>query len=255
MLAAATEDVMHEFDKEPQASQRRTVTSGEPTTANEIAGYAPTRAPTSVHGEASLLHLQRMAGNASVVQMLAEEGAIPAEEDRSPVHDVIGKGGGTALDEGTRSSMESRFGEDFGDVRIHTDAQASASAEAVGANAYTVGNEIAFRSGHFDASSPTGQRTLAHELSHVVQQRSGPVDGTEASGGIRLSDPSDRFERAADATADQVMSSHAEPATAGPSAGVGTSVQLEESDEADEAPVQRQVPEGGDQEEDETGAG
>lgn len=232
---------MHEVDSEPQAIQRRTVTSAEPSPVNDIAGYAPARAPRSVHGEASLLHLQRMAGNASVVQMLAEERAIPAEDERSPVHDVIGRGGGTALDEGTRSSMESRFGQDFSDVRIHTDAQASASAEAVGANAYTVGNEIAFRSGHFDASSPTGQRTLAHELSHVVQQRSGPVDGTEAAGGIRLSDPSDRFERAADATADQVMSSSTSPAPAGSASG-GTSVQLEAAEEEQgAAPVQREA--------------
>lgn len=242
---------MHEFDTEPQAAQRRTVTSGELSQSAEIAGHAPTRAPKGVHGEASLLHLQRMAGNASVVQMLAEEGAIAGgEEERSPVHDVIGKGGGSPLDEGTRSSMESKFGQDFGDVRIHTDAKASASAEAVGANAYTVGNDMVFRSGHFDASSPTGQRTLAHELSHVVQQRSGPVDGTEAAGGIRLSDPSDRFERAADATADQVMSAQVTPA-AGSSAGSGTSVQLEEADQGEPSPVQREMQEGGDQEEDE----
>lgn len=242
---------MHEFDKDPQAIQRRTVATGEPSESHEIAGYAPARAPRAVHGEASLLHLQRMAGNASVVQMLAEEGPIAtAEEERSPVHDVIGKGGGTPLDESTRTSMESRFGQDFGDVRIHTDAKASQSAEAVGANAYTVGNEMVFRGGHFDASSPTGQRTLAHELSHVVQQRSGPVDGTEAAGGIRLSDPSDRFERAADATADQVMSGPA-PAPAGSAAG-GTSVQLEEADEGDEgsAAVQRQAA-GGEQDEEE----
>ena len=242
---------MHEFDSEPQAVQRRTVTSGEPAESHDVAGYAPARAPKGVHGEASLLHLQRMAGNASVVQMLAEEGSIATEEERSPVHDVIGKGGGSPLDESTRSSMESKFGQDFGDVRIHTDAQASQSAEAVGANAYTVGNEMVFRSGHFDASSPTGQRTLAHELSHVVQQRSGPVDGTEAAGGIRLSDPSDRFERAADATADQVMSAPS-PAPAGSASG-GTSVQLEAADEGDEgeAPVQREMSEGGEQEEDE----
>lgn len=246
---------MHEFDSEPQAIQRRTVAAGEPAESHEVAGYAPTRAPRSVHGEASLLHLQRMAGNASVVQMLAEEGAIAGgEEERSPVHDVIGKGGGTPLDEGTRSTMESRFGQDFSDVRIHTDAKASQSAEAVGANAYTVGNEMVFRGGHFDASSPTGQRTLAHELSHVVQQRSGPVDGTAAPGGIRLSDPSDRFERAADQTADQVMSGPA-PAPAG-QASAGTAVQLEEADEGDEggAPVQREAM-GGEQEEDEMGAG
>jgi hypothetical protein len=249
---------MHEFDTESPAAQRRTVTNAEPAESHEVATYAPARAPRTVHGEASLMHLQRMAGNASVVQMLAEEGEIPSQEDRSPVHDVIGKGGGSPLDEGTRSSMESRFGQDFSDVRVHTDAQASASAEAVGANAYTVGNEIAFRSGHFDASSPTGQRTLAHELSHVVQQRNGPVDGTEAAGGIKLSDPSDRFERAADANADRVMSGPAPaPAAAGSAAG-GASVQMEAMDEAEEAaPVQREAA-GGDQEEEDappTGGG
>jgi hypothetical protein len=172
--------------------------------------------------------------------MLADEAA--QEQDRpSPVHDVIGKGGGMPLDESTRTSMESRFGQDFSDVRVHTDSRASQSAEAVGANAYTVGNDVVFRSGHFDASSPTGQRTIAHELSHVVQQRSGPVDGDEAPGGIRLSDPGDRFERAADATADQVMSGSSSTAPAAPA--TAPSLQLEEADES-ELPVQREeIPE------------
>jgi hypothetical protein len=47
---------------------------------------------------------------------------------------------------------------------------------------------------------------LAHELTHVVQQRNGPVDGTTAPGGISVSDPSDRFEREAAANAERVMS-------------------------------------------------
>lgn len=149
---------------------------------------------------ASILGLQRSSGNASVVQMLSDE------DERSPVHDVVGSGGGQPLDPGVRSTMESAFGASFGDVRVHTGDQASRSAEAVGAEAYTVGSDVVFRGG-FDAGSPTGQRTLAHELTHVVQQSSGPVDGTDAPGGIRLSDPSDRFEREADATADEVMSS------------------------------------------------
>jgi Domain of unknown function (DUF4157) len=244
MLRQPTEDVMHEFDGELQGPiQRPTVSAGEPSGASPTAALSPRHAPLAVHGEASLLHLQRTAGNASVVQMLAEEGA--QEQDASPVHDVIGKGGGSPLDESTRSGMESRFGQDFGDVRIHTDAKASESAEAVGANAYTVGSDVVFRSGHFDASSPTGQRTIAHELSHVVQQRSGPVDGTDAPGGIRLSDPGDKFERAADATADDVMSSSSSSSSS-PAAYSGTSVQLEEAD--DVQPVQREM---GGQEDDE----
>ena len=60
---------------------------------------------------------------------------------------------------------------------------------------------------------PTGKLTLAHELTHVVQQRSGPVDGTPASGGIKVSDPSDRFEREAAANAERVMSGPAPAVT------------------------------------------
>src|SRR5438132_706354 len=57
-----------------------------------------------------------------------------------------------------------------------------------------------------DPSSDSGKHMLAHELTHVVQQRSGPVDGTDASDGVRVSDPSDRFEREASANADRAMS-------------------------------------------------
>jgi hypothetical protein len=226
---------MHELD-DIGPIQRRSVAPGEPAEAGATPALPPGRAPLAVQSEASLLHLQRTAGNASVVQMLADESA--EEQDASPVHDVIGKGGGAALDNATRDAMESRFGQDFGDVRVHTDAKASASAESVGANAYTVGNDIVFRSGHYDAGSSGGQRTLAHELSHVVQQRSGPVDGQDAPGGIRVSDPGDRFERAADATADHVMAGSSGSAT---SRGGGASVQLEPEDDEVDAAVQRAV--------------
>jgi len=169
--------------------------------ANDVAArpFTPARSPG--FDAAAVMHLQRVAGNSSVVQLLGE-----TEDEPSPVHEVVGSGG-SPLDEGVRSSMESAFGASFEDVRVHTDDRASKSAEAVGANAYTVGSDVVFRSGQFNPSSPTGQRTLAHELAHVVQQSQGPVDGTDAPGGIRLSDPSDRFEQAADDTADEVLSS------------------------------------------------
>jgi hypothetical protein len=157
-------------------------------------------APAAALDQAAVTELQRTAGNQAVVQLLGED-----QPARSPVHDVVGSGGGAAMDPGTRGAMESAFGRSFGDVRIHTGEQASRSAEAVGANAYTVGSDVVFRSGHYDPGTPTGQRTLAHELTHVVQQSQGPVDGSDAPGGIRLSDPSDRFERAADDNAAHVM--------------------------------------------------
>ncbi|GAA4572655.1 eCIS core domain-containing protein [Planotetraspora kaengkrachanensis] len=145
-----------------------------------------------------LLGLQRTAGNAAVTGML--------EEERSPVHDVISSSG-RPLDHDVRADMEARFGQDFSDVRIHTGEQARRSATSVNAQAYTVGSDVVFQ--HYDPSSDAGRHMLAHELTHVVQQRNGPVDGTEAAGGVRVSDPSDRFEREAAATADHVMSAPA----------------------------------------------
>ncbi len=200
--------------------------------AGEQAPVAPGRSPAL--DAATLMHLQRTAGNAGVVQMLAVE-----EEQASPVHDVVGSGGGSPLDEGTRTSMESAFGQSFEGVRVHTDDRASKSAESVGANAYTVGGDVVFKSGQYDPASSSGQRTIAHELSHVVQQSRGAVDGADAPGGIRVSDPSDRFERAADATADQVMSavSSAQPSTS----DAGAAVQREEDAAASVAAVQREA--------------
>ena len=86
------------------------------------------------------------------------------------------------------------MGHDFSDVRVHTGDTADASARSVSAHAYTVGSNIVFQRGAYDPGSSAGQTLLAHELTHVVQQRSGPVDGTPAAGGVSVSDPSDRFE-------------------------------------------------------------
>lgn len=187
---------MREFDRE-QPVHVHPQRSGP--SRDEARPPAPGRSPAL--NTASMLHLQRTAGNQGVLQMLADD------EERSPVHDVVGSGGGSPLDSSTKSTMESAFGASFGDVRVHTDDQASRSAEAVGANAYTVGNDVVFKQGQYDPGSKGGQKTIAHELSHVVQQSRGPVDGTAAPGGIQVSDPSDRFEREADTTADQVLSS------------------------------------------------
>lgn len=72
--------------------------------------------------------------------------------------------------------MESRFGHDFSDVRVHTDPLAARSAEAVAAQAYTVGADVVFRAGSYAPESSEGQRLLAHELAHVVQQRGAGVN-------------------------------------------------------------------------------
>jgi hypothetical protein len=97
---------------------------------------------------------------------------------------------------------------------------------------------VVFQRDRYDPGSTEGRTTLAHELTHVVQQKSGPVDGAPAAGGIRLSDPGDRFEREASATAERAMSAPvpaAAPSTVqAPSAGAA--VQREDGEE--EEPVQ-----------------
>ena len=90
------------------------------------------------------------------------------------VHEVLGSPG-QALNPATRAFMEPRFGHDFSRVRVHTDQAASRSAQAVAAQAYTVGSDIVFGAGHYAPASRDGQRLLAHELAHVQQQQSGPA--------------------------------------------------------------------------------
>ncbi|MET9079653.1 DUF4157 domain-containing protein [Streptomyces sp. NPDC004232] len=123
---------------------------------------------------------------------------VPAVQ-RSAVHDVL-RTPGRPLDDATRTDMEARFGTDFSDVRVHTDAAAKASAAEVGARAYTSGHHVVIGDGGAD------RHTLAHELTHVVQQRRGPVAGTDNGAGLKVSDPSDRYEREAETNARRVLS-------------------------------------------------
>ena len=227
---------MRDFELDPTTRSVR-APERDPSTAAPDAAQPLAQGRSAALDASTLMHLQRTAGNAGVVQLLAGD-----EEAQSPVHDVVGSGGGTPLDEGTRSTMESAFGQSFEDVRVHTDDRASKSAESVGANAYTVGSDVVFKSGQFDPGSSVGQRTIAHELAHVVQQSSGPVDGSDAPGGIRVSDPSDRFERAADRTADDVMGSVSSSRSTPSAAPSGSSAvaQLEADEQAGMPAVQRE---------------
>jgi hypothetical protein len=85
--------------------------------------------------------------------------------------DARGGSAGNRLEPATLDRMESLFGESFGDVRAHVDGSAAASARAVGASAYTVGDDIVFGSGQYEPGTSRGDTLLAHELAHVVQQR------------------------------------------------------------------------------------
>jgi hypothetical protein len=84
-------------------------------------------------------------------------------------------GSGQPLDAATRALFEPRFGYDFSGVRVHTGEKAAESARSVSALAYTVGSDVVFGRGQYSPGIHAGNRLLAHELAHVVQQRAGSV--------------------------------------------------------------------------------
>ena len=108
------------------------------------------------------------------------------------VHEVL-RSPGRPLHPGLRSEMEARFGHDFARVRVHTDARADESARAVGALAYTVGRDIVFTGGGYVPGSQRGRGLLAHELTHVVQQRTAGTAPAE----LAVESPSGEGEREA----------------------------------------------------------
>lgn len=98
---------------------------------------------------------------------------ITSEEDGSEVPSIVYEAlqsPGQPLDSNTRVFMESRFGQDFSRVRVHTDAKAAASTQSLNALAYTTSNDIVFGASRYTPETVEGKRLLAHELTHVMQQ-------------------------------------------------------------------------------------
>ncbi len=92
----------------------------------------------------------------------------------SEINSVINSGG-QALDSQTRDFFEPKFGRDFSGVRIHTGERAAGSAQDLNAHAYTLEHNIVFGRGQYQPETSSGKQLLAHELAHVVQQRSGAI--------------------------------------------------------------------------------
>jgi hypothetical protein len=107
-----------------------------------------------------------------------ETGSLPAPQGLAEVQGAFA-GRGRPLEPGVRATMETRFGHDFSRVRVHTDERASTAARALGAHAFTLGDDVLFDRSRYAPASRGGGSLLAHELGHVVQQRAG---GTAAPG-------------------------------------------------------------------------
>ncbi len=118
-----------------------------------------------------------------------------------PIVNEVLRSPGQSLDAETRHFMEPRFGHDFSRVRVHTGYQASESAQAINALAYTVGSSLVFADGQYAPRAASGRKLLAHELAHVVQQQG--TAPSEAPQSITAANDASEF--AADRMAERVI--------------------------------------------------
>ena len=150
-------------------------------------------------------NLQSQVGNRAVQRMLVQRSGDSAFELDDDTAGRINqqRGAGQALDTGVQRQMGGAMGHDFSGVRVHTSGEAHQLNEQVGAVAFTTGSDIFFREGAYNPGSSGGQELLAHELTHVVQQSSGAVPGSDK---MTVNAPNDSFEQEADAVAQSALS-------------------------------------------------
>src|SRR4051794_8233259 len=133
------------------------------------------------------------------IQLKGTGGAVLDDTIASAIHNK--RGNGESLDASAAGSIGKSMGQDFSDVTIHRDAESDQLNKQVSAEAFTTGKDIFFREGKYDPVSNEGQKLLAHELTHVVQQRNAPPASE-----LRVSDPNEASEQQAKSVADSVTS-------------------------------------------------
>jgi Domain of unknown function (DUF4157) len=164
------------------------------------------RAPAPVQDDpaAPLHELVSGVGNRAFTSTVAREvsgaGIMPSGQVHPSVQSEISstRGGGASLDSGVADRFGPSLG-DLSDVRVHTGATADALNTAVAARAFATGTDVYFAQGEYKPNTTDGDRLIAHELAHVVQQRGAPT-----SGPLTVSQPGDALEREADDVAGQI---------------------------------------------------
>lgn len=147
--------------------------------------------------------MQRLLSGSSAVGAIGAPPLSPAA--LRPSAEVRGPSDGRALDGSARAAFERGFGADLSDVRIHTGAAAAASAEALDAEAYTVGRDIVFGPGRYRPDTAEGRALLAHELAHAEQQKTAPAHGGAPSIAPSMPPANGDAERDAERAASAVM--------------------------------------------------
>ena len=171
---------MPTFDLATAAATTRHTSAEPPIPHDHVRGanYAGGPVAMSLRGSRRELEADRLA--ARIVQSGGSDTAVRVARESSDtlagrtapnyVADAITSPGAPLADE-TRRTMEAGFGHDFSGVRVHTNATASRATAAVGASAYTIGSDIVFGAGRYQPGNQQGDRLIAHELVHVLQQR------------------------------------------------------------------------------------
>ncbi len=153
-----------------------------------------------------------LARTPSSVLRRAAINATPVPDEVPPIVREVLRSPGRPLEAETRTRMEPQFGYDFSGVRVHADTRAAESARAVDALAYTVGRDVVFGAGQYVPHTAEGERLVAHELTHVVQQRG------QAPAALGIAPAQDEFEREATSVAQDLDSGglHAGPGLTSP---------------------------------------
>jgi Domain of unknown function (DUF4157) len=164
---------------------------------------APQHEPAPVEDPAGpLRELASGVGNRAFGAAVSRQGAgiMPSGEVHPDVQSAINgsRGSGATLDRGVADKLSPSLG-DLSDVRVHTDSTAHDLNRAVSARAFATGSDVYFAQGEYKPNTADGDKLIAHELAHVVQQRGAPT-----SGPLTVSQPGDALEREADGVADQI---------------------------------------------------
>jgi len=161
----ASPDTVASKDSAVPAPGKRTLIEDAYSTASAA---TPTPTPTPTHGSGTAASAAWP--SVSIQRLFGRQDTPAASGDRATAAVEQGvSGGGRSLDTPVREEMESRIGHDFRDVRVHDGPAAAGAAQALSARAFTVGNDIVFNAG--ERASGGDKHLLAHELTHVVQQR------------------------------------------------------------------------------------
>lgn len=141
-------------------------------------GHGPSKMSISAQAPRSVQPQLAVNTRGDIHEQAADRAAdevVRGPEASAIVHNFPRSTDGTLLSDSARAYFEPYFGHDFSQVRVYADTQADRSARALEAKAYTVGQNISFRSDLWSPGTPSGRWLIAHELAHVVQQSTGAV--------------------------------------------------------------------------------